>query len=80
MNTIYHVGVKCFKIGCLFALLTAAFYFGMMWMDHFLDQAHRYDEPGSGAVAVIRHTQSENIKVKNSPDFSRFFDFLRDGE
>ncbi|MCQ2010043.1 MAG: DUF4227 family protein [Sporolactobacillus sp.] len=80
MRDIFHVGVNFIKICCLFVLLTAVFYFGMMWMDHFLGQVHRYDEPGSGAVAVIRHEQSGNVKVTHTLDFSRFFEFLRDGE
>jgi hypothetical protein len=83
MNDIFRMSMNFFKLLIAFAVLTAAFYIGLTWVDHFQEKVHRYDEPGSGAVKVI-HDQSakrmDDDQMDNRRDYSRFFEFLRDGE
>lgn len=83
MNDIFRMSVNFFKIVIVFAVLTAAFYAGMTWVDRFQEKVHRYDEPGSGAVKVIYDQGGKRIdddQMDNRRDYSRFLEFLRDGE
>ncbi|MET1249857.1 DUF4227 family protein [Sporolactobacillus sp. STCC-11] len=83
MNDIFRMSMDFFKLLIAFAVLTAAFYAGMTWVDHFQEKVHRYDEPGSGAVKVIHDQDAKRMdgdQLDNRRDYSRFIEFLRDGE
>ncbi|EST11673.1 DUF4227 family protein [Sporolactobacillus laevolacticus] len=81
MNDYIRIGIEFFRVLILFAVLTAAFYLGMTWMDHYQERVHRYDEPGSGAVKVSQVSDGhEGLYSWNGHDVSRLFEFLRDGE
>ncbi|MFT8316905.1 MAG: DUF4227 family protein [Sporolactobacillus sp.] len=71
------------KIFFLFGLLTAAFYFGLNWVDYHEQHVHRYDQPGADAVKVGRFSLDPTGYWQNSgrpQRYQRLIEFLRDGE
>ncbi|MBM7646226.1 dihydrodipicolinate reductase [Scopulibacillus daqui] len=64
------------KVTVLFTICTAAFYFGLKWLDHNYESYHKYDEPSGRAVKVY-----EPIDSNKKMDWSgRLIEFFRNGE
>lgn len=74
---------KGLKLLLFFALLTAAFYTGLTWIDGHEERVHRYDQPGSDAVKVSLFSKNQVSDILNGEKINlsrRLIEFLRDGE
>ncbi|MCO7176647.1 DUF4227 family protein [Sporolactobacillus kofuensis] len=75
--------IQLLKMLIVFILLTAVFYYGMIWMDQHQQNVHRYEEPGAGAAEVSAITtggEGQYMFWHVQHDYARLIEFLRDGE